>query len=260
MAKTALITGATGGLGQALCREFARRQFNLVITARSKTKLGELAAALRRGFGVSVTAIPADLNQPNAAKNLFVEVRDGGHKIDVLVNNAGFGLGGFFFHNRLRTQEAMLRVNIAAPTRLCRMFLPAMRERGGGRIMNICSTGSFFPGPFNAVYCASKAYLLSLSEALAEELSGTGVSVTAVCPGATHTGFAHRADMETTRLFNWYVMDPRDVAHEAFVGLMAGRRVVVPGCLNRAMAAAARFLPRGTAARLSGMYQRQFKA
>ena len=259
MPKTVLITGATGGLGQALCREFAKRQFDLLVTARSKQNLDALAVALRRGFGVSVTAFAADLNQPDAARKLFVEVRDSGHRIDILVNNAGFGMGGFFFHNRLRSQEAMLRVNVLTPTKLCRMFLPAMRERGGGKILNICSVGSIYPGPFNAVYCASKAYLLSLSEALAEELCGMGVTVTAVCPGAIHTGFAHRADMETTRLFNWYVMDPADVAREAFLGLMAGRRIVVPGGFNRAMIAMQRLLPRCVSAKLSGMYQRQFK-
>lgn len=258
MSKTALITGATGGIGEAICREFARHGHDLIITARDRRKLDAMAARLRNTYGVEVAAIPADLNQPDAAKKLFQEVRESGAHVEYLVNNAGFGLGGYFFHNKPKTQDAMIRVNVLAPTRLCRTFLPDMLDRGSGRILNVASTGAFMAGPHNAVYCASKAYVLSLSEAIGEELSGSGVTVSVLCPGATRTGFARRADMETTRLFNYGVMSPREVACAAYCGMMRGQKIIVPGCLNRMLLAAVRLSPRCAATRLSGFIQRQF--
>lgn len=258
MSKTALITGATGGIGEALCREFARNGHDLIVTARDRSKLDEMAARLRHTYGVEVAAIPSDLNQPDAVKKLFQEIRESGAHVEYLVNNAGFGFGGYFFHNKPKTQDAMIRVNVVAPTRLCRMFLPDMLNRGSGKILNVASTGAFMAGPHNAVYCASKAYVLSLSEAIGEELSGSGVTVSALCPGATRTGFAHRADMETTRLFNYGVMSPKDVARAAYRGLMRGEKVIVPGCLNHMLLAAVRLSPRCVATRFSGFIQRQF--
>lgn len=256
---TALITGATGGIGEALCREFAKGGHDLVITARNKKKLDEMAQRLAKTYGVAVKTVAADLNQPGAVKTLFEEVRDTGVFVDILVNNAGFGHGGYFFHNKLKTQEALLRVNVLAPTKLCRMFLPGMLEHGRGKILNVSSIGAFAGGPYNAVYCASKAYALSLSEALACELSDSGVTVSALCPGATHTGFAHRANMETTRLFHYGVMHPREVAAEAYRGLMNGERLIIPGCLNRLLIAASRLVPRCAAASFSGFIQKQFR-
>lgn len=258
MSKTALITGATGGIGEELCREFARHGHNLVVTARNRLKLEEMAARLRRAYGVEVTAIPVDLNQPNAAKKLFGELRDSGAVIDFLVNNAGFGMGGYFFHNKLKTQDAMIRVNVMNPTRLCRMFLPDMLNRGGCKILNVASTGAFMAGPHNAVYCATKAYILSLSEAVGREIEGSGVTVSTLCPGATRTGFAHRAEMETTRLFNYGVMPPRDVAKAAYAGMMRGERLIVPGLINRTLLALVKIAPRCVATRMSGFIQRQF--
>lgn len=254
---TALITGASGGLGRELCEEFAENGYDLVITARDPARLRRLAAGLRREHGVRVTVIAADLNQPNAPRQLYEKLTAKNFRIDVLVNNAGFGLGGNFVHNRPRVQEAMIRVNVLAPTRLCRMFLPGMISRGRGGIVNICSTGSFVPGPFNSIYCGTKAYLLSLTEALADELRDSPVTVTAVCPGAIHTGFAHRADMETTRLFNYGVLDPETVARCAYRAYAQGRRLVVVGLLNKLMIGAVRALPRSIVARASGVFQQQ---
>lgn len=258
MSATALITGATGGIGEALCREFARHGHSLIVTARDSRKLDEMAARLRRAYGVEVFVIASDLNQPNAVRKLFQEVRESGAHVEYLINNAGFGLGGYFFHNRPKTQDAMLRVNVLAPTRLCRMFLPDMLDRGTGRIMNVSSTGAFMAGPYNAVYCASKAYVLSLSEAMGEELSGSGITVSSLCPGATRTGFASRAKMETTRLFNYGMMSPKDVARAAYRGMMRGEKIIVPGCINHMLLAAARLSPRCVATKVSGFIQRQF--
>lgn len=256
--KTALITGATGGIGEELCREFARNGHDLVITARNKKKLGEVSARLKRAYQIKVTELVADLNQPDSIKKLFEELRDSGITVDFLVNNAGFGMGGYFFHNKLKTQEAMIRVNIMSITRMCRMFIPDMLNRGGGKILNVASTGAFMAGPYNAVYCATKAYVLSLGEAVACELAGSGVTVSTLCPGATRTAFAHRAEMETTRLFNYGVMRPKDVAKAAYNGMMRGDRIIVPGLLNKTLLLLIKASPRSCAARMSGFIQRQF--
>lgn len=258
MSKTALITGATGGIGSELCREFARHRHNLVITARDRRRLEEMAARLKAAYEIEVMPIPIDLNQPGAAKKLFQELRDSGITVDFLVNNAGFGMGGYFFHNKLKTQDAIIRVNILNPTRLCRMFLPGMLEGGGGRILNVASTGAFMAGPYNSVYCASKAYILSLSEAIGHELKDSGVTVSTLCPGATRTGFARRAEMESTRLFHYGVMAPRAVARAAYSGMMRGETLIVPGCLNKALLALTKASPRCVATKVSGFIQRQF--
>lgn len=255
---TALITGATGGVGEALCREFARHGHDLVITARNRQKLEQLASRLNHVYGVKTVALPADLNQPDAVKKLYREIRDSGIVIDFLVNNAGFGLGGYFFHNKLKIQDAMIRVNIMAPTRLCRMFLPGMLSRGSGKILNVSSIGAFMAGPHNSVYCASKAYILSLSEAIGYETSGSGVTVSTLCPGASRTNFARRADMETTRLFNYGVMSPGRVARAAYDGMTRGEKLIVPGCLNRLVLAAVKLSPRCAGTKLSAFFQRPF--
>lgn len=255
--KTALITGATGGLGAQLCREFARHGYGLVVTARDPEKLRRLAGWLRELHGVPVTVLVADLNQPNAAQLLYRKVRQAGVQVDVLVNNAGFGLGGLFVHNRPRVQDAMVRVNMLTPMRLCRLFLPGMLRRGYGGVLNIASTGGFVAGPYNAVYCAGKAYLLSLTEALAHELRETPVKVAAVCPGAMATGFANRAGMESTLLFNVGVMPPAEVARRAYRAWECGKMVAVPGAWSRATLLAARLMPREWATRLSALAQKQ---
>lgn len=255
--QTALITGATGGLGAHLCREFAQHGYNLVITARDPEKLRRLANWLRESCRVRVTVIVADLNQDDATRMIYNKIRAAGIQVDVLVNNAGFGLGGSFVQNRPRLQDAMIHVNLQTPTRLCRMFLPGMLERGRGGILNIGSIGSFVSGPNNAVYCASKAFLLSLTEALADEVRGTPVRVTAVCPGALHTGFAERAGMEHTRLYNLSVMSASEAARCAYRAFIFHKTVSVVGAFNKVLLAAARVVPRCAATRVSGYLQQQ---
>jgi len=254
--KTALITGATGGLGEELCRTFARQGYQLVITARKKSALEAQAKRLRRAYGAPVTVLAADFCDAKAPVTLFNELGMMGIELDVLVNNAGFSAGGDFVTVTPKQQLEMMKVNISAPTQLCRLILPHMLSRGRGRILNICSTGSIAPGPHNAVYCATKAYLLHLSEALSQEVRGTGVTVTAVCPGAVHTGFAHRAEMEATYLFRYGVMHPKTVARAAYTAMKAGKHVEVVGCRNKALMFAARLAPRSMVARLSGWIQK----
>jgi len=254
--KTALITGATGGIGEELCREFARQGYDLVITARSHERLEHQAVRLRRTYHARVYIIAEDLAEPHAPQRIYNWFSSCGVSVDVLVNNAGYGAGGYFVKNRPALQEDMVQVNVLAPTRLCRLFLPEMLLRGSGNILNIASTGSFVPGPMNSVYCAAKAYLLSLSEALAREVRGTGVRVTAVCPGATRTGFADRADMQSTLLFDVGVMHPKAVAKAAYRAMISGKPVHVAGFVNKLMIASTRLAPRSVNARVSGWIQK----
>ncbi|HZC76160.1 MAG TPA: SDR family oxidoreductase, partial [Ktedonobacterales bacterium] len=194
--ETALVTGASSGIGEELARLFARDGYDLVLVARGKTQLEALAAELRQRHGVSLTVLATDLAQPAAAQAIYDELTRAGITVDVLVNNAGYATYGSFTEIPAETELAMLQVNMAALTHLCKLFLPPMVRRGSGRVLNVASTAAFQPGPLMAAYYASKAYVLSLSEALANELRGTGVTVTALCPGPTRSGFQSRAKME----------------------------------------------------------------
>jgi len=256
MKRTALITGATGGIGEELCRVFARCGYDLVITARSEQCLNELAVRLRQAYDAKVMVVAQDLAQPGAAQHIYNRLGCAGISVDVLVNNAGYGMGGDFADNDPARQETMLQLNVGAATRMCRRFLPDMLDRGSGRILNMASIGAFVPGPANSIYCAAKAYLLHLSEALSQEVRGTGVSVTAVCPGATRTNFARRADMESTYLFKVGVMNPKQVAHAAYRAMMREKPVTVVGALNKAAIFATRLVPRCVSAKASGFIQK----
>ncbi len=241
--KTALITGASGGIGYELARLFARDRYDLVLVARSKEKLERLGDELGKKFGVSVKVIVKDLASPSAPEELLAEVRQASINVDVLVNNAGYATYGPFAKNDLRNELDMMQVNMVALTHLTKLFLPGMLERHDGKILNVASTASFQPGPLMAVYYATKAYVLSFSEALAEELQGTGVTVTALCPGPTRTGFQSRANLEGARLLRG-IMDVRPVAIAGYRALMRGQRVVIPGRVNWLFAESVRFGPR----------------
>jgi uncharacterized protein len=248
---TALITGASGGIGLELARLFARDGCGLVLVARSGDKLEALAAELRAAHGVPVRPLAADLADPAAPARIHAELARAGTHVGALVNNAGFGLRGAFATLDETAQMEMLQVNVLALARLTRRFLPAMVERRAGGVLNVASTAAFQPGPRMAVYYASKAFVLSLSEALAGELAGTGVTVTALCPGPTATGFQSRAGLERSRLFrDLRVMDAAAVARAGYRGFRAGKRVVIPGLGNRIGAALARLAPRGLVLRL----------
>ena len=240
--QAALITGASGGIGADLARLFARDGYALVLTARGSVALEVLADELREKHGATVDVVPADLGRPGGADGLFERLA--GRQIDVLVNNAGFGQAGPFVELDAEGEAQMLELNMIAPTRLIRLLLPGMVERGRGRIMNVASTAAFQPGPLMAGYYATKAYLLSLSEALAEELRGTGVTVTALCPGPTATGFQERADMMETRLVKSGLMASMAVAKAGHRGMHSGKALVVPGFRNNALIAVVRVAPR----------------
>lgn len=232
---TALITGASSGIGLELSRLFARDGYSLVLVARSTEKLEALAVELKQTHGVDVSILTADLSQAGAAKEIFGAVQARGIEIRVLVNNAGFGI-----HKRLAETDpdentGMLQVNMVALTELTRLFLPGMLARKFGRILNVGSTGSFSPSPFMAAYVASKAYVLSISEGLAEELRGTGVTVTALCPGVTPTGFQERAQVGNMLLLRIGVVSADKVAAAGYKALMRGKRRVVPGFANQLM-------------------------
>ena len=240
-ARTALITGASSGIGAALAPLFARDGWHLVLVARTVAPMEALAAQLADAHGVTVTVIRSDLSLTGAAPRLAGEVQARGIVVDALVNNAGFGLHGDYASTDSAEESRMLAVNVVALTELTKALLPGMLARGHGRIMNVGSIGSFVPGPLMAVYYASKAYVLSYSEALAEELAGTGVTVTALCPGLTHTGFQARAGLPVGASM---AGDVEKVARDGFAAMMRGTRVVVPGLLNRLAVTLPRFAPR----------------
>ncbi len=240
---TAWITGASSGIGLDLARLMAP-QFDLIITARNQSDLEKIARELEAEHGNHVHVIPADLAKPEAPAQMFAEIERRGLPVDVLINNAGFGLYGSFAENELPQELEMIQVNIAALTTLTKLALPGMLKRKRGRIMNVASTAGFQPGPLMAVYYATKAYVIMFSEAIANELKGTGVTVTCLCPGATATQFAGRARMEESRLFKMGAMKSADVALAGYKGMMAGKTMVIPGFINKTLAMSVRFSPR----------------
>ena len=260
--RTALVTGASGGIGAELAECFARDGWDVILVARSREGLERVGEALSARYGVRHHVVPADLALPAAPRALLDAVLQIGVPVDALVNNAGFGLVGPFVGvgqgepTALARELDMLQVNIVALTHLSKLFLPGMVERRRGFVLNVASTAAFQPGPLMAVYYASKAYVLSFSEALAVEVEGTGVSVTALCPGATRTGFEGAAGMEKSRLFRGpQVMTARAVAEAGYAAMRAGRPIVVTGAVNRMMAFGTRFIPRSLAARVARMAQ-----
>ncbi|MEW5868579.1 MAG: SDR family oxidoreductase [Chloroflexota bacterium] len=230
--QTALITGASSGIGLELARLFAADGYDLALAARNQDKLEKVAQDLRSAHGVRVAVIPTDLGRPGAAIEIVAHLLQQGIEIDVLVNNAGTQVYALFAEADSQRLVDMLQVNITALVQLTHLLLPGMLRRKRGRILNLGSTGSFVPGPLNAVYCASKAFVLSFTEAIAAELDGTGVTVTALCPGATQTEFAQRHGLQDTRLFQ-SAMPAAQVAMIGYRALLKGQRVVIAGGANR---------------------------
>jgi short-subunit dehydrogenase len=242
--QTTLITGASGGIGYELAKLFARDHYNLVLVARSADKLNQVAGELQSQFGITVKTVALDLAEAPAPKFLFDQLQREGIAVDVLVNNAGFGGYGEFAVMPEEEIVGQIQLNISALTHLTRLFLPVMLARRRGKIMNVASTAAFQPGPLMAVYYATKAYVLSFSEALANEVAGSGVVVSCFCPGATHTGFAKRAGVEESRIFKLAAMNVEAVARDGYRGLMAGRTVVISGLQNWLVAKSVGFAPR----------------
>lgn len=242
--ETALITGASAGIGRALAARFAAGGHDVVLVARREERLRDLAADLEADHGVGTTAIPMDLADRGAAADLHDAVTDRDLAVTTLVNNVGVGTYGEFADAPVEDLLAELQLNVVLLTRLTRLFLPEMVARGHGRVLNLASTAAFQPGPRMAVYYASKAYVLSLSEAVAEEQRGGGVTVTALCPGPVETEFHERAGMDDARLVGWVRQDAETVAEAGYRGAMAGEAVVVPGWRFKLLGLAAKLSPR----------------
>jgi short-subunit dehydrogenase len=247
-AKLALVTGASGGIGLEFAKLLAQAGYDLALVARSKDKLESIAADLRARHGIAVQTVVCDLAKPDAAREVVAQVP----ACDVLVNNAGFANNDKFWRIREADTLEELQVDVVALTQLTRLYLPAMLERKDGKILNVASTAGFLPGPNMAVYYAGKAYVISFSEALAEELRGTGVTVTVLCPGATATGFQARASANETMLFRLPMANAASVAKAGIDGMMRGKPVVVPGITNKLVMLAPKLVPRRLLVRVSG--------
>ncbi len=237
-----LITGASGGIGLSLARLFAKGGHELVLVSRSEERLVAAAKGLAPAKAV---VMPEDLSVPGAAGRIVSRLEEAKLPVDILVNNAGFGDRGALASEDPAAVSGMVQVNALGLTELTRALLPGMLARKKGMVLNVASTAAFQPGPYMAVYYATKSYVLSLSLALAKELQGSGVTVTALCPGPTRTRFQERAGMADTKMFRYGTMDPDAVALAAYRGLMEGRRLVIPGVANRITACLVRFAPRG---------------
>jgi hypothetical protein len=249
--ETALVTGASSGIGEDLARLLAASGRHLVLAARSANKLQALADDLAKAHSITASVLPIDLSEAGSAESVARTLADRGLTIDILINNAGFGAFGEFARSNPDEQRQMLNLNVVALTMLTRALLPGMIERRRGRILNVASTAAFQPGPLMAVYYASKAYVLSFSEALSEEARGTGVTVTCLCPGPTRTGFQDRADIQRTRLLEVSSMlSSADVARAGYEAMMAGRPLIVPGWMNKIGVHAMRLTPRTLAPKI----------
>jgi uncharacterized protein len=244
MSQTALITGASGGIGLEFARIFAQSKYNLVLVARSTDKLRQLADELTRTHGIAVKILTADLSKSIAPDEIYRALQSENIEVDILINNAGFALSGEFTKTDLATELDMIQVNITALTHLTKLFLRDMVRRNSGKILNVASTAGFQPGPLFSVYFASKAYVIMFSEALANEVHGTGVTVSVLCPGPTKTDFEKRAGMGKTKSFSSGVMDAATCARIGYEGLMKGKTTIIAGLKNKLLVQSVRFAPR----------------
>lgn len=239
--RTVLVTGASSGIGEAAARQLARDGAHLLLTARSEERLHELAEEFGH-LGAEAHVFAHDLGEPGAAEALYDRITEAGHEVDVLINNAGFGKLGGFEDSEAATYEGMITLNVTNLVGLTRRFLPAMTRRGSGGILNVASTAGFQPVPNFAVYAATKAFVLSFSQALHAEVEGTGVAVTCLSPGPTSTGFFDRADMDGVP-GGREAETPEKVARLGLEALLANERSVISGTRNAVMALATRFAP-----------------
>ncbi|MEO1770512.1 SDR family NAD(P)-dependent oxidoreductase [Candidatus Enterococcus ferrettii] len=244
MTETALITGTTSGIGYELCHQFASNKTNLVLVSRSEAKLLKQKQDLEKLYGIQVEIISYDLTKSDAVESIIRQLNEKKFPIDYLVNNAGFNEVGNFLHTELDNELDMIQLHVTFITKLTKYLLHGMIERNYGRILNIASTGSYIPCPHNIVYTATKAYLLSFTKGLAAELENTGVTITAVCPGATKTNFPKRAGIDQTLLFNYFVMHPKLVAAKSYQALMGGKKVKIIGLYNKLLVFSAWILPK----------------
>jgi len=242
--KTALVTGASSGIGKALAEEFAKDGYQLVLAARSVGKMQALADDLQKRYKVAVVVIGADLQTNDGAARLHADIKARGITLNALANNAGYGLFGEFVASALEPELSMMQLNMNTVVVLSKLFLPDLLATKG-KLLNTASTAAFQPGPYMAVYYATKAFVLSFSEALACELEGTGVTVTALCPGPTASGFQDKADMGASGLVKGKKLPTaEEVAALGYRAMQRGQRVYIPGVMNWVMAQSVRFTPR----------------
>jgi short-subunit dehydrogenase len=248
--KTVLITGASSGIGKALANQFAQDGYQLVLAARSVAKMQALADELHRQFKVNVTVIAADLETQDGAAQLHTNLKAQGIVLSALVNNADYGTFGEFKDSGLTSEVSMMQLNMNTVVMLTRLFLPDLLATHG-KILNTASTAAFQPGPYMAVYCATKSFVLSFSEAIASELESTGVTVTALCPGPTASGFQDKADLGNSGLIKGKKLPTsEEVAALGYRAMLRGQRVYIPGFVNWAMAQSIRLTPRNLATKL----------
>lgn len=244
--QTALVTGASAGIGVDLAECFAKGGYDLIVTARTESALKEVADRISKAHGVQVAVVPGDLGAIGGGAKLAADIAQRGLSVDVLVNNAGFGHAGGYDKAPIEPQLGMVDLNIRALTELTHIYWKGMLQKKRGGVINVASTAAFQPGPLMAVYYASKAYVLSFSEALWEEARGTGVHVSCLCPGPTVSKFRDRAGTDKTRLGKTSKpMASMPVAQEGYEAFLANKRVVITGGRNKVMATATRILPRG---------------
>ena len=255
--KTALITGASFGIGMEFARIFAREGYNLVLVARNGDRLRQLASELEKAHGTRSLILATDLTEPGAAAYVLDQTTRADIQVDVLVNNAGFGQYGLFADSDLEECLRQIQLNVTTLTHLTRLYLPTMIESKTGRILNVASTAAFQPGPLMAVYFATKAYVLHFSEALANELQGTGITVTCLCPGATATEFHKRANATGMNLLKFGAMDARTVAEDGYRALIAGKPLVISGFRNWLLAQSVRLSPRRLVTAITRKIQEQ---
>jgi uncharacterized protein len=247
---TSLITGASSGIGKALAENFAKAGYDVILTARSAAKMDALAADFEQRYGITATVIAADLEASSAAKELHAEIKRRGFTLSALVNNAGYGTYGMFQDTALERELAMMQLNMNVVVALTKLFLPDLISTRG-KILNTASTAAFQPGPYMAVYYATKAFVLSFSEAIAAELADTGVTVTAICPGPTASGFQEKAEMRHSKFVQGKTLPTsEEIARKGFRAMQRGQRVYVPGFKNWLLAQVPRFTPRSLVTRI----------
>jgi short-subunit dehydrogenase len=251
MGNTALVTGASSGIGAELARYHASRSGDIVLVARSENKLNELKSELEREPGIKATVIAADLAQPDSAEKIFAATEAAGLQIDILINNAGFGGHGKFHERDLAKDQAMMQVNIVSLVNLTHLYLQGMVNRNAGKILHVASTAAFMPGPLQAVYYATKAFVVSFSQAIAQELEGTNVTSTALCPGAVATGFVAASDLDGIKIWD-KAATPESVAKCGYEAMLKGDLIKINETgLNFMLNWVVPFLPRKTVLKIS---------
>lgn len=256
MNKTALITGASSGIGLELAKIHASKGDDLVLVARSKNKLNESKIELEKTNDISVYTIGQDLSLPDSAQQVYDEIKNQNIQIDYLINNAGFGVFGLFYETDWNKELDMINLNITTLTQFCKLYVKDMVQRGNGKIMNIASTAAFQPGPTMAIYYATKAFVLHFSEAINNEVRGKGVTITAHCPGATISGFFGVAGMEESNLVKGKKLPgSKEVAEDAYNAMMKGKAVAIHGLKNYLLANLVRFSPRALVVKVTRKIQ-----